>query len=162
MFSPLQPHDNPNLISSDIDAILSAVFPEPTSSPSPSKTASYPISSTRNLPTSCSIPSALNGYSLEPPTLTPIHSAPGTSADGTAILTRAPDIMALGEYGGAMDVVVGDLERMWKGFVEGRGGAREAGVRDLVSGTFMLRVSAAPRGEKGGGAGIQLTLAFGV
>jgi len=61
--------------------------------------------------------------------------------------------MALGEYGGAMDVVVGDLERMWKGFVEGRGGAREAGVRDLVSGTFMLRVSAAPRGEKGGGGG---------
>lgn len=59
--------------------------------------------------------------------------------------------MALGEYGGAMDVVVGDLERMWKGFVEGRGGAREAGVRDLVSGTFMLRVSAAPREEKGGG-----------
>jgi len=62
--------------------------------------------------------------------------------------------MALGEYGGAMDVVVGDLERMWKGFVEGRGGAREAGVRDLVSGTFMLRVSAAPRGENAADAGL--------
>lgn len=41
--------------------------------------------------------------------------------------------MALGEYGGALDAVIGDLERMWKGFVDGRGGAREAGVRDLVS-----------------------------
>jgi hypothetical protein len=41
--------------------------------------------------------------------------------------------MALGEFFGAMDAVIGDLERMWKGFKEGRGGAREAGVRDLVS-----------------------------
>lgn len=39
--------------------------------------------------------------------------------------------MALGEYFGAMDSVVGDLERMWRGLVEGRGGAREAGVKDL-------------------------------
>jgi len=41
--------------------------------------------------------------------------------------------MALGEYFTAMDGVIGDLERMWKGYTEGRGGAREAGVRDLVS-----------------------------
>lgn len=39
--------------------------------------------------------------------------------------------MALGEYFGAMESVVGDLERMWRGLVEGRGGAREAGVKDL-------------------------------
>jgi len=40
--------------------------------------------------------------------------------------------MALGEYFNALEGVIGDLERMWKGFTEGRGGAREAGVRDLV------------------------------
>ena len=40
--------------------------------------------------------------------------------------------MALGEYGAAMEAVIGDLERMWRGFVDGRGGVREAGVRDLV------------------------------
>lgn len=55
-----------------------------------------------------------------------------TPADETALLTRGPDIMALGEYFTAMDGVIGDLERMWKGFTAGRGGAREAGVRDLV------------------------------
>lgn len=85
----------------------------------------------------------MQGYSLAP-TLTPIASVPGsgaaTPADETAILTRGPDIMALGEFFGAMDAVTGDLERMWKGFKEGRGGAREAGVRDLVSarGTGMV------------------------
>lgn len=41
--------------------------------------------------------------------------------------------MALGEYFTALDGVVGDLERMWKGLTEGRGGAREAGIKDLVS-----------------------------
>jgi hypothetical protein len=40
--------------------------------------------------------------------------------------------MSLGEFFSSLDAVVGDLERMWKGFKEGRGGAREAGVRDLV------------------------------
>jgi hypothetical protein len=39
--------------------------------------------------------------------------------------------MAFGEFAGAMDSVVGDLERMAKGLRDGRGGAREAGVRDL-------------------------------
>lgn len=39
--------------------------------------------------------------------------------------------MALSEFTGAMDSVVADLERMAKGLREGRGGAREAGVRDL-------------------------------
>jgi hypothetical protein len=41
--------------------------------------------------------------------------------------------MALGEYFTALDGVIGDLERMWKGLTEGRGGAREAGIKDLVS-----------------------------
>lgn len=41
--------------------------------------------------------------------------------------------MALGEFTNAFDSVAADLERMYKGFKEGRGGAREAGVRDLVS-----------------------------
>jgi hypothetical protein len=41
--------------------------------------------------------------------------------------------MALGEYFNALDGVIGDLERMWKGLTEGRGGAREAGIKDLVS-----------------------------
>ncbi|WWD15716.1 hypothetical protein CI109_100138 [Kwoniella shandongensis] len=67
--------------------------------------------------------------------LTPIASAPasGTAspADETALLTRGPDIMSLGEYFNALDGVVGDLERMWRGLIEGRGGAREAGVKDL-------------------------------
>lgn len=39
--------------------------------------------------------------------------------------------MALGEYFSALDSVVADLERMWRGLIEGRGGAREAGVKDL-------------------------------
>lgn len=72
------------------------------------------------------------GYSLEP-----IPSAPGsgvaTPADESAILVRGPDIMALGEFTNAFDSVAADLERMYRGFKEGRGGAREAGVRDLVS-----------------------------
>ena len=41
--------------------------------------------------------------------------------------------MALSEFTIAFDSVAADLERMYKGFKEGRGGAREAGVRDLVS-----------------------------
>lgn len=46
--------------------------------------------------------------------------------------------MALSEFTNAFDSVAADLERMYKGFKEGRGGAREAGVRDLVS---LLSVS---------------------
>lgn len=41
--------------------------------------------------------------------------------------------MALGEFTNAFDSVAADLERMYRGFKEGRGGAREAGVWDLVS-----------------------------
>lgn len=79
---------------------------------------------------------AAKGYSLAP-SLTPIPSAPvsgtATPADETAIITRGPDIVSLKEFFSAMDNIVADLERMWKGFQEGRGGAREAGIRDLVS-----------------------------
>ncbi|GFZ46609.1 hypothetical protein JCM24511_03829 [Saitozyma sp. JCM 24511] len=114
----------------NIDAVLASL-----SRPGPYRSVSA------SNPTSSSTPSAVpgtkpnvQGYSLAP-TLTPIASVPGsgaaTPADETAILTRGPDIMALGEFFGAMDAVTGDLERMWKGFKEGRGGAREAGVRDL-------------------------------
>lgn len=39
--------------------------------------------------------------------------------------------MALSEFTSAMDSVIADLERMAKGLRDGRGGAREAGVRDL-------------------------------
>jgi exocyst complex protein 7 len=41
--------------------------------------------------------------------------------------------MALSEFTNAFGSVAADLERMYRGFKEGRGGAREAGVRDLVS-----------------------------
>ncbi|ODN84885.1 hypothetical protein L202_00737 [Cryptococcus amylolentus CBS 6039] len=86
--------------------------------------------------------SSAKGYSLEPPTvkltapaLSPIASAApsrsATPADDSALLMRGPDIMALGEYFTALNGVVEDLERMWKGLTEGRGGAREAGVKDL-------------------------------
>ena len=56
----------------------------------------------------------------------------GTPADDSALLTRGPDIMSLNEYFTALDGVIEDLEKMWKGMTEGRGGAREAGVKDLV------------------------------
>ncbi|KAL7423726.1 exocyst complex component exo70 [Cryptotrichosporon argae] len=67
--------------------------------------------------------------------LSPVVSAAPTRAaspaDESAILMRGPDIMALTEYFTALDNVIDDLERMWKGFMEGRGGAREVGVKDL-------------------------------
>ncbi|KAK8870005.1 hypothetical protein IAR55_000575 [Kwoniella newhampshirensis] len=114
-----------------------------------SRTASSSSTTTTNTTT-------VKGYSVDPSTpisalttshfaskpplgqthlLTPIASAApsGTASPGdeTALLTRGPDITSLGEYFNAFDGVVGDLERMWKGLIEGRGGAREAGVKDL-------------------------------
>jgi exocyst complex protein 7 len=50
--------------------------------------------------------------------------------------------MALSEFTNAFDSVAADLERMYRGFKEGRGGAREAGVRDLVSMLLPGRVCA--------------------
>ncbi|ORY27086.1 Cullin repeat-like-containing domain protein [Naematelia encephala] len=115
----------------NIDAILQVLSP----SHPPASASTRPIPSSRT--TSSSSHATLKGYSLDLPasTLTPIVSAPGTAtgtpADETAILTRGPDIMALTEYFSALDSVISDLERMWKGYTEGRGGARETGVRDL-------------------------------
>ena len=120
-----------NLFSADIDAVLLAISSQPQSANTKPQANIPPV--IRAVSSTRSIPSSQKGYSLEPPTsLTPSKSSGGTPADETAILTRGPDIMALGEYHAAMDAVVGDLERMWRGFMEGRGGAREAGIRDLV------------------------------
>ncbi|WVR04979.1 hypothetical protein IAU60_001991 [Kwoniella sp. DSM 27419] len=78
---------------------------------------------------------AVSRLRAEPSHLSPIQSAvpspTASPADETALIMRGPDIMSLREYLNALDGVVGDLERMWKGLMEGRGGAREAGVKDL-------------------------------
>lgn len=52
-----------------------------------------------------------------------------------AVIEKGPDIMSLKEYFGALKVVIGDLEQMYQGMVEGRGGTREQGVAELVSST---------------------------
>lgn len=51
--------------------------------------------------------------------------------------------MALGEFFSALDKVIDDLEMMYEGLMEGRGGAREAGVKDLVSVIYLrsLKIS---------------------
>ena len=41
--------------------------------------------------------------------------------------------MSLGEYFTALDGVIRDLEVLWKQVQDGRGGSREAGVKDLAS-----------------------------
>ena len=41
--------------------------------------------------------------------------------------------MSLNEYFTALDGVIRDLEVLWKAFTSGRGGARESGVKELVS-----------------------------
>lgn len=50
-----------------------------------------------------------------------------------AILARGIDPMAPGEFFGAMQNVIEDIERMDRGIAEGRGGSREAGINELVS-----------------------------
>ncbi|WVQ78246.1 hypothetical protein IAT38_000329 [Cryptococcus sp. DSM 104549] len=142
----------------EIEAILSYLsggpLTAPTTTPAPSRSAP----SSRQVSSASTSASTAKGYSLDPSAasttqsssskpasatarnpalahLTPIPSAASSRAaspaDDTALLHRGPDIMSLGEYFGALDGVVEDLERMWKGLVEGRGGAREAGVADL-------------------------------
>lgn len=66
-----------------------------------------------------------------------------TPTDDAVLLARGPDIMALGEFFSALDKVIDDLEMMYKGLMEGRGGAREAGVKDLVSVIYLrsLKIS---------------------
>jgi hypothetical protein len=116
----------------DIDALLAALDGGSGHTSTPSITSQ---SSTRSR--TAAPRTQPKGYSLEP-----IPSAPGsgvaTPADEPAILTRGPDIMALREFTNAFDSVAADLERMYKGFKEGRGGAREAGVRDLVCQLWSL------------------------
>jgi hypothetical protein len=48
--------------------------------------------------------------------------------------------MALGEYFGALEVVIADLEHMNQGLMEGRGGTREQGVAELVSGGSVFNL----------------------
>lgn len=123
------------LTHSDIDALLAAL--EPAEGAAIPALAAQPSTRTRGPPSRIQP----KGYSLET-----IPSAPGsgvaTPADESVILTRGPDIMAIGEFTNAFDSVAADLERMWKGYKEGRGGAREAGVRDLVSRYDTISASA--------------------
>lgn len=58
-------------------------------------------------------------------------SSPKAQGDEQAVLARGPDLMSVGEYFSALKIVIGDLEQMYKGLNEGRGGAREQGVTDL-------------------------------
>ncbi|WVQ98552.1 hypothetical protein IAU59_005678 [Kwoniella sp. CBS 9459] len=99
----------------------------------------FPLGAALSSPIQANAPPALrriaNDQHQHQNHLSPIQSAApsrtNSPADETALLTRGPDIMSLNEYFNALDGVVGDLERMWKGLMEGRGGAREAGVKDL-------------------------------
>jgi exocyst complex protein 7 len=130
---------------SDIDAILLLLNSPP---PALSSTANSlpPRSAARQN-------QSAKGYSLEPtaggltpieasPTELPTPNVPNSShvADETALLTRGPDILSLTEYFTALDGVIEDLERMWKGLQEGRGGTREAGVKDLVGWTAIKMI----------------------
>ncbi|EIW68795.1 hypothetical protein M231_06865 [Tremella mesenterica] len=117
----------------NIDALLSLLTPKP---PLSIQTAAPTRPTTASSTTSRSVPQQPpRGYTLEPPPLTPVIPSPGiptgTPADETAIVTRGPDIVSLNEYFSALDSVRGDLERMWKGLREGKGGTREAGVKDM-------------------------------
>ncbi|CAK9782304.1 hypothetical protein CC85DRAFT_325436 [Cutaneotrichosporon oleaginosum] len=58
---------------------------------------------------------------------------PLASGNERAVIERGPDIMSLKEYFGALKVVVGDLEPLYQGLQEGRGGTREQKVAELSS-----------------------------
>ncbi|WVO16993.1 hypothetical protein L204_104679 [Cryptococcus depauperatus] len=103
----LQPYTRKD---TNLDALLKYLSEE--AAPS-APLLSAPTSSSNNAKTT-------KGYSL------------GTPAVDSALLLRGPDIMALGEYFGVLDSVIDDLERMYKGLMEGRGGARDAGVKELT------------------------------
>lgn len=129
---------NLTLLAADIDALLSYLSGKPVASIPDSRPA---IS--RQAATS----SATIGYSVEPASTIPSHMTTSTSSkppshsttptDDVVLLARGPDIMALGEFFSALDKVIDDLEMMYKGLMEGRGGAREAGVKDLVSVIYL-------------------------
>ncbi|KAL1409715.1 exocyst complex component exo70 [Vanrija albida] len=66
------------------------------------------------------------------PAWTPNASSDLPSPGGArAIVARGPDIMSIGEYFGALEVLIADLEHMNQGLAEGRGGTREQGVAEL-------------------------------
>lgn len=123
-----------DLLAADIDALLSYLSGKSVASIPNSRPATNRQASTS---------SATKGSSVEPASAIPPHFTASTSSkpssrsatptDDVVLLTRGPDIMALGEYFSALDGVIDDLERMYRGLMEGRGGAREAGVKDLVS-----------------------------
>lgn len=135
---------NLTVLAADIDALLSYLSGKPVASIPDSRPA---IS--RQATTS----STTKGYSVEPASAISSHmttsissktpSRSTTPTDDAVLLTRGPDIMALGEFFSALDKVIDDLEMMYKGLMEGRGGAREAGVKDLVSVIYLrsLKIS---------------------
>ena len=95
----------------------------------------HPLAPARSFSTSSNT-SQVQGYTVDASPITPISTVPTVSvgtADEAAIINRGPDITSLKEFFDAMNGVIGDLERMWKGYTEGRGGAREAGVQNLAS-----------------------------
>jgi len=64
---------------------------------------------------------------------TMVSPLPVPSGSERAILNRGIDLMAVGEFYGAMLAVVQDIEQMQRGIAEGRAGQREAGITELVS-----------------------------
>ncbi|BEJ18229.1 hypothetical protein CspHIS471_0705060 [Cutaneotrichosporon sp. HIS471] len=60
-----------------------------------------------------------------------VRDDPLATGNERAVITRGPDIMSLKEYFGALKVVIGDLEPMYQGLQEGRGGTREQKVAEL-------------------------------
>ncbi|XAO24207.1 hypothetical protein I312_103002 [Cryptococcus bacillisporus CA1280] len=117
----------------NIDALLSYLSGKPVASIPDSRPAISRQATTSN---------TTKGYSVEPASTIPSHMTTSTSSkpsshsttptDDVVLLARGPDIMALGEFFSALDKVIDDLETMYKGLMEGRGGAREAGVKDLT------------------------------
>lgn len=104
-----------------------------TETPTPSSTNS---STTRTRVTSPQTNTAAT--TPQQPAWTPNAASDLPSPGGArAIVSRGPDIMSIGEYFGALEVLIADLEHMNQGLVEGRGGTREQGVAELVSDALM-------------------------
>ncbi|GMK59487.1 hypothetical protein CspeluHIS016_0800930 [Cutaneotrichosporon spelunceum] len=58
---------------------------------------------------------------------------PLATGNERALISRGPDIMNLKEYFAALKAVIADLEPMYQGLQEGRGGTREQKVAELSS-----------------------------
>ncbi|ORX34454.1 Cullin repeat-like-containing domain protein [Kockovaella imperatae] len=123
----------------NIDAALGILSPpKPSQPPLPSSSSvrSLPqASSSRSINEQSRASPAVQGYTLDAPSSSRAGPSsirsPTPTADESAILTRGPDIMSLGEYFSALASVIRDLETIWKQVQEGRGGSREAGIKDL-------------------------------